>query len=165
MRKLRRHGEKGFALVELLVSTGIMALTAPLLGAGIYATVFIAGSASDDMKAVADVRAPVQWLSQDLHMAATTTLVDGAAASSSATFSWTDKFNGGSVPHSVAYALSDGQLLRTYDGLVTPIGRRVSAVAFSRIGSLITVTVTSASEGRHASTQQQAVKALMRVNG
>ncbi len=162
---MRKAGRQGFTLVELLVSMGILGLVVTLVGAGIFQGVNLSNRVSDGFKAQGDTRGPVFWLDRDIAMAYNTTLVDGAAPVTSATFTWTNYFGGAATAHNLSYALVGTDLQRTYDGVVSKIGRRVSAITFSRSGRVVTATVTSSQEGRFKIGDSKTVKIQMRTDG
>jgi hypothetical protein len=97
-------------------------------------------------------------------MGQSTGLVDGAGPVNTASFSWTDYFQEGAVPHTASYAVTNGDLVRTYDGLSTVIGRNVGTISFSRSGRLIAAHISSTTTGRFSATEQKAIQAYLRSN-
>ena len=90
------------------------------------------------------MRNTMEWLSRDIQMAKTTTLVDEALpVSAPVTLSWTDEFGGTTTSHSATYDLVGTDIRRTYDGATHTVGRNVTSVTFSLQGRLITVDLTS----------------------
>lgn len=162
---MRKVGQQGFTLADLLVSMGVMGLVVTLVGNGIFQGINLSDKVSDGFLAQSDTRTPVFWLARDIAMAYSTTLVDGAAPVTSATFTWTDYFGDASTAHSLSYALVGTELQRTYDGVVGKIGRRVSAVTFSRSGRVVTAVITSSQEGRFQISDSKTVNIQMRTDG
>jgi prepilin-type N-terminal cleavage/methylation domain-containing protein len=170
MQKPRRktadglRDQRGFSLAELLVTVGIMALIGPVLVGSLYQMQSITSRESAYLEIEADFRTSMQWLGRDFRMAKETDLVDGGPAVDCAAVSpspcmsltWTDEFEEASAEHSAAYALIGGELRRTYDGTTHVVGRSVSAVSVALQGTLITVTLTSAS-GEWADVNRQFV--------
>ena len=115
---MRRLGQRGFTLVEVLVGTGIMSLMTTLMGTS--------EKTGTSFEAQADTRNVSEWIGRDLPMAQATDLVDGGAPVGSASFTWVDQFGGVQLSHSVSYSLAGGELVRTYDGISHVIGRQIS---------------------------------------
>lgn len=141
----RLAGERGFTLVELLVGITIMAMVTTVLASGIsqafkQATFQRTGLTSQD-----ESRRLYLVITRDLQIATVTDLVDGAAPVSSVTITSVDPNT--SATHTTAYSLSGTNLLRNVDGVPMTAGRNISAIGFSRSGSLFTVTATATSEG------------------
>jgi prepilin-type N-terminal cleavage/methylation domain-containing protein len=157
--------QKGFTLLELLVSTGIMSILIAIIGVGIFQAIALSQKANYRVQALSQTRNAVHWMARDIPMAQSTDLVDGGAPVSDATFTWTDVFADAQTPHALSYALVGGELRRTYDGTTITIGRSVSSIGFSRIGRLVTATVDVQINDRFQSTDQKMVKALFRGSG
>lgn len=157
--------QRGFTLVEVLVSTSIIGLLVPLIGTGVFQSVNTSERIGGDLQPAGNTRGAVQWLSRDIPMALTTDLTDGAVPVSGATFTWTDLFNNGQTAHSVSYSLSGNDLRRTYDGLTSTVGRNVTSVAFSRAGRLVTITITAQSSDRFQTADVKTIKVFYRSNG
>lgn len=155
--------EEGLGLVETLL--GIV-LTVTLVGA-LVAMVYTAGKGVDTnnskITAFREIENAAGFMGGDVAMAKYTDLVDGAGAVSTVTLEWTDYYNSTSVGHKSVYALSSGKLQRTYDGVVSNPAKNVTAVGFSKSGSLITVTLTvSATEGSTQFSTSKTYKFYMR---
>jgi prepilin-type N-terminal cleavage/methylation domain-containing protein len=141
--------QRGFTLVEVL---GAMVVSGLLL-TGIVLSVFQVslGNARtrDQVITLADASFAVLWMKKDLQMAQTTDLVDGAPPVSSVTLNWTDfttSFDSVEPQaHSSVYTLSGTELVRTYDGVPTVVGRNITSIGFSLSGNAIRVSITSTS--------------------
>ncbi len=139
--------QKGYTLLELLLVTSITGFIVLVVGASI---VQIMGGRVDIVQrsiALADIDNAVHWLTRDLVLAQTTSLVEEAPPTSSMDMSWSDLTgwaqDEGSVEHSARYTLSGTQLLRYYDGEMNIAGRHITNVGFSIEGKVFTVTLTS----------------------
>ena len=45
--------------------------------------------------------------------------------------------------HSASYSLAGGELRRTYDGVVSIVGRHVTSISFTQTGKAVTVIISS----------------------
>jgi hypothetical protein len=151
--------------MEVAMSTGILGLTAILLSVGLSQMITISGKASAGFQAQSDTRNALVWLVRDLQNAQNTDLVDGAPAVGSATLSWTDRAGASPAPHAVSYSLLNRELLRIHNGTSMAVGRKVEAVSFSRSGSMLTVSLTAASQGRFNALDQKTLRVRMRTSG
>ncbi len=159
---MKTRSQRGYTLVEVMVGTGILGLISTLIGSGLFQTITLRGKTSETFQAAGSTRTATGWITQDIPMALTTDLVDGGAPVSSATFTWTDLFQNAQAPHSVSYALVSGNLQRNYDGTTDVIGRGITDVSFTRAGRLVTISVTSNSNGRFKVSDAKTVKAYLR---
>ncbi|MBM3944083.1 MAG: prepilin-type N-terminal cleavage/methylation domain-containing protein [SAR202 cluster bacterium] len=150
----RDRGQQGFTLLEVLVAVSIMALIGSALVGSLNQINRITSRGGAQLATSSDVRTSMRWLADDFQMAATSTLSDGAAPVSCAalspspclTLTWRDEYQAASVSHTSTYAMVDTELRRTYDGTTHAVARNVSDASFSRVGSLVTVMVTSTDE-------------------
>jgi len=143
--------EKGFTLIELLVAlaVGSVILTGAVLS--IYSIMVTNVRGNGQVVALTDINRAVLAIKNDLLMAQTTDLVDGVPKSS-ANLTWYDYTSSfGSAfgtDHSASYSLADGELRRTYDGVVVSIvGRHVTSISFTQslteTGKAVTVIISS----------------------
>ena len=134
--------QRGFTLVELLVSLGILAVVTPLLATGMFQILTSTERGRAGFEAQADTRNASAWMSQDIVMAQQADIPGSntGCTNTLATFAWEDFFGDpGDVPkHTVSYCLEknpsgENQLLRYYDCGVNPIviGRNMDSVNFS----------------------------------
>ena len=82
--------ERGFTLVELLVSAGILAAMIPVLGTSIHQIIFDTDRNNTAMTALAQVEGGARVLGKDIRAAQDTHLVSGAAPVTSMTLYWMD---------------------------------------------------------------------------
>ena len=130
--------EAGFSLLEFVISLGFMASLSGLIAG----SSFLALKTNHETGARADVAVATatstRWLVRDIHRADTTTIVDSAAAVSTATFAWVD---GG--PVACAYYVSGADLVRDCGGAaVSNAARFIGGLEFTRAGDLVTVVYT-----------------------
>jgi type II secretory pathway component PulJ len=145
-------GQRGFTLAETLMGIGITAAIGAALVGSLYQMSNVTSRGADHLAIEADLRTSMQWLAKDLRVAQTTDLVDQAAPVSCAavapspciTLDWTDQYNEAAASHTASYALVGTEVRRTYDSVTHTIARNVAALEVSLNGSLVTVTLTSA---------------------
>ena len=152
--------EKGFTLAELLLTVGIGAMLMSTLGTAIFQAVSTQNKIIGDGLAINELRKGFIWFSKDIKMVQTTTLADGGTANVISA-SWTDQFEGIGTTHTVTYALVGGNLVRTYDGVSSTVGRRVTSAVFSRSGESIVAQI--AVQVSSSVTRNLSVKAVMRA--
>lgn len=156
-------GRPGFTLLELVVSTGVLALVLPVVGGGLFQLTRLAQKTNAGHQAQAATRNAVSWLVRDVPMAQGSDLVEGIP-SAQATFTWADHYEGAEEPHTLTYALSGGDLVRTYDGTATVVARGVQEVSFLLVGPYVTVDILTAAAPGLAVTDRQTLKLARRAN-
>ena len=159
MKKLWRS-QRGFTLVEVLVGVGILGIIMGTIGAALFQALGTQAEVRDDGHAIDELRRGLAWIAQDVKMANSTNLEDGASAVPTVTLTWTDNFNDAGASHTSSYALVEDRLVRTYDGSGHVVGRRVVSVSFSRSGS--TVTAQFEVDAGEGTTRTLSVRTVMR---
>jgi prepilin-type N-terminal cleavage/methylation domain-containing protein len=139
--------QKGFTLMEMLLVTSI---TGAIVIVVMSSYVQIWKGRQEIAKtsiALMDIDRAAHLLTQDLVVAQTTNLTDGAAPVSSVNMTWNDLTHWagdqGTVAHYATYTLSGTNLIRNYDGDSYTIARYMTKFNISINGTLFTVTVTS----------------------
>jgi len=142
------NGQRGFTLAEALVALGIMSAMGSVLVGTLYQMSNFTSRGDARVSVNADLRTAFHWLAKDMKMANTTSLVaEFPTVYDSLSLNWTDKYQDVSTAHSAAYSLVGTELRRTEDGVNThTVARNVTSVAFSLVGKLVTVTLTSADD-------------------
>ncbi len=103
--------QKGFTIVELLISIGILGIVAPLLAVALVQILTFTERSRAGFEAQADTRNASGWISQDIVMATgSVNLVkvdcaDSADPEDWATFDWTDYFADRKDYYTVSYCL------------------------------------------------------------
>ena len=159
------NSEKGFTLVEMLVTTAIIGVV--IVGVVISYQQIVSATMRNNRQAtaVSDVSTAALEIHKDLFMALTTDVpddnipveVDGGQTVS---FEWIDYVTtdwdedgplptppAEGTPHTVTYSRAGTVLTRSYDEVDMIVGRQVSYLAFTRNGADITVEITSTVAG------------------
>lgn len=144
--------------MEMLVVVGILGVLASLGGRSTYQALSLRRTWQDQSLAVRELRSAESWFAGDALNASGTTLTGGATPASSVTLTWTD---GLGVNHSAGYALSNGDLLRTFDGVPFAVAHRVQSTAFSLSGKTLTFQVGVRAE--YGSTQSSTLQTYLRM--
>jgi len=144
------HGEDkemkqaGFTLIELLVTLAIGSVI--LVGASVSLQQIVWGTGRNNSQVVAltNVNQAALAIKKDLMMTQSTNLT-GEVPQSSVTLSWTDYtiFSENSSSHNCQYTLSGTVLQRTYDGVMSIVGRHITDLGFTQNGRVINVTITA----------------------
>lgn len=157
--------EKGFTLPELLVTVAITGLIVGFLGTMVFQMLTVTEYGGDKMTATHELQNAANWVSYDGQMAKT------ASGGSELVLLLPDSSQ-------VTYELVGTQLLRNAGGAQMTLARNISTVQFSVeertehviAGSLyedrhlrtITMTLTSAPEGRPNITEERQYKICLR---
>ena len=142
--------QKGFTLFELLVALAISSVILLGLVLSIHHIVVGTDRNTSQTVALADVNQAALAIKRDLQMAQYSDLT--SFPQSSALFTWTDytSFPTGNKTHSSSYMLSGNNLLRTYDGTQSIVGRNITSVSFSKDTQnerIVNVIITSTGPG------------------
>ena len=141
--------QAGFTLIELLVTLAIGSVI--LVGASMSLQQIVWGTGRNNSQVVAltNVNQAALAIKKDLMMTQSTNLPDpdeDPNPQSSVTLSWTD-YTGfsseNSTSHNCQYTLSGTVLQRTYDGVVSIVGRHITDLGFTQNGRVINVTITA----------------------
>ena len=161
-RRLKKlwHSQGGFTLVEMLVGVGLLTIIMSTIGTSLFQALHTEKEVVDDGLGINELRKGLSWFAEDVKMANSTDLVDGAPAVSSVALSWTDQFNDAGVSHTSNYVLVGDRLVRTYDGNAHTVAHRVVSVAFSFSGRTVTAQVEVNAEP--GTTRTLSVQTIMR---
>lgn len=144
--------QKGFTIIELLVVLAVGSAVMLAVVSSIFQIMQGRTHIVGKGVSLADIDSTAHWLNRDLSQAQLFTgLVEDAPPVSSISMTWNDLTgwaeDEGIVAHSASYTFSQPELVRTYDGTVTTIGRYLTDVGFSIDGKLITVSLTASQNG------------------
>jgi len=141
-------GQKGFTLLEILVTVAVGSVILVGALATIHQVVLGTSRTNSQVVALTDAHYAALQLKKDLEMTQTTDLTDGVPQTS-ATLNWTDYTSfeeEENKNHSSSYALVSGELRRTYDGTMSIVGRDITSLSLTKSGRVINVAIT-ATEG------------------
>ena len=137
-----QKGQKGTTLLELLVGVAIVAMIGTGLVALIDHEVRSTAAARACVTAADEIENAARWISKDGMMAESSNLVDSVQPVHNLDISWIERYDFANVPHNCAYFLSDNELCRDYDGVVTTVARHISGIKFSQTDNLLTVKIS-----------------------
>jgi len=148
------RGQSGFTLVELLVALAITSLLLPAVITSIFQITRGTTQINNDLAVQQDIELASSWFTRDLALALTTDVAHNVAPVTSMRVDWIDQTGWaveGSESHYVEYTLIAPNLYRNYDGNISIVARHVSSILFSRVGTYITISMTSTSEDQSVS--------------
>ena len=141
--------QKGFTLIEVLVVLAVGSVILVGVVLAIHQVVWGTGRTNSQVVALTNVNYAALFIRKDIQMSQNTDLTDGV--SSSVRLSWIDYTSFGSEDetssHSSSYALSGTNLLRTYDGKESIVGRNITYLGFTQDDRVINVVITATGTG------------------
>ena len=143
-------GQRGFTLVELLVSTTIMTLVATVMASGVYQAFRAVPFQRSGLNSLDEMRRILLPINRDLQIATAASPMPVSLKDGPLTIASINPLT--NLGRTTSYSLSGTNLLRKVDsGAARTIGRNVTAATFALSGSVFTVTLTSMTEGNKAS--------------
>jgi len=141
--------QAGFTLTELLIAVAITGLIVGFLGTAVYQTVSITRYGSDRLIAAHDLQNTAHWVSLDAQMA------NEATGGSELVLTLPEE-------STITYSVVGSELLRRSGSSHITVARHVISANFSVENRLLTVTLSSAPEGRSDVCQEGTYRVYLR---
>jgi prepilin-type N-terminal cleavage/methylation domain-containing protein len=152
MLKLRLKKQGGYSLAEFMVGLAVIGILAGLLGVAVPQMTSIPEKGGAQVEALHNLQNVIHWIGVDAGSA------QSAAGGGSLTLTMPDD----SV---ISYTLTSGVLYRNIAGDAQPVGRSISALAFTVSDRLITLEITAAPESRWGISESRTYQVAMRPSG
>jgi len=142
--------QRGFTLVELIVSTAITGLIISGLGTAIYQIITVTEYGNDRLTAMHELQNVAHWFSLDGQRAS------AASGGSELVLTLSDDL-------SVTYTVVGTELYRTADSSNMTLARNITSANFSVENRFITMTITSSPQGRWGVSENGTYKVYRRL--
>ena len=152
----RCHSQRGFSLVELMVSIGLLSLVMTLAGAGLFQVMGSQRWWLADSVATKDLRHSLSKFGDDAAKAEIVDLADAGGPVSSLAITWSDANGGLNVS---TFAQAGDTFTRELGGTTSVLARNVTAVAFNRTGKTLKLDLTVAAAPGETKTESLQVYA------
>jgi len=156
------RAQKGFTLLEMLVALAIGGVLLTGLVISIFQTFAITQQDTTAISGFDNVKNAAFEITRDVKKSSATDILDGGPAADSLALSWTIWYDqdGNLIPDgqpsTCEYSLSGTDLQRVLNGgAPRTVGRYITAVQFSRLNNMITVSITASPESRTETAVQQ----------
>ncbi|MFC1951224.1 prepilin-type N-terminal cleavage/methylation domain-containing protein [Chloroflexota bacterium] len=137
---IRRAGQNGMTLVEVVIASAIAAAITAALAMVIYSLMTATERGNSINTTAHDVQRAVYWISHDARMAGSTDISDGDPAASEVLLSWVD---GGGNAHSSHYYLEGIELRRNYDANIMTVAKSITSIEFTVSGDNLNYVIES----------------------
>ena len=161
--------QKGFTLIEIVVVLAVGGIVMAGIMLGIFQVSWGSVRTNDQVIALTDLTYAARWVKGDIQMAQSTDLTPGVPESS-VTLSWIDQSGPfpGNEPeeqknHSSSYRLSGTELLCTYDGVESVVGKHITAIGFTQNDRVVDVVITATGPGIGQQSETISFSVLMRT--
>ncbi len=141
--------ERGFTLVELLITTAITGIIVSFLGTAIFQIFTITEYGNDKLTAMHELQNAAHWFHLDGQKAFTANVTDGLLLTISDN-------------SSITYTVNGTALRRTTGESQMTLAQNISSANFSIENRIITMTITSSPEGRDNVSEQGIYKVYLR---
>ena len=132
--------QRGVTLLEVIVSLGIMGALSGVIVISSFAMLKAQASTNGQAEVAIEVSKSTRWLARDIHRAASSDLVVGAGAVTTADFTWDD----GGVITTCTYSMDAGSstMVRTCPSGPKAVANGITGLQFTRSGELVTASYT-----------------------
>ena len=141
--------ERGYTLVELLVSLAITSIIFTVIGGAIFQLSTVSGAGNDRLSANHELQNAAYWFNLDGQAAQSATGGDSLVL--------TDPGVG-----AITYSLEDGSLVRTAADSSITLAQDISSAGFTVQGRLVSMRVTASPAGRANVNVEQTYKVYLR---
>ena len=143
------NGQKGLTMVELVVTMAVTGIIVAFLGTAIYQIITVSEYGNDRLTAMHELQNSAHWFNLDGQKAVSANASNGLVLT---------------IPEtsSITYALVGTELLRTSGGSQMTLARNIASADFSIADRVITMSLTSAPEGRFGVTQNGTYRVFLR---
>lgn len=142
-------GQKGITLVELLIATAITGIIVAFLSTAIYQMITVTEYGNDRLTAMHELQNASHWFNLDGQSA--------VSADANSNLQLTSSDNS-----SITYSLVGTELRRTADGSQMTLAQNIASATFSIENRVITMSLTSAPEGRDGVSENGTYKVYLR---
>jgi len=160
--------QKGFTLIEVLVTLAVSSLVITSAAGIFYQTIVGTNRTNSQVIALTDVHQATLQIKKDLQMTQNTDLTDGYPPQGTVGLVWTDYTSFGEETernHSSSYTLSDNDLQRTYDGTTSIVGRNITYLGFTQSDRVVNVVVTATESGATPRSETLEFSVYLRTEG
>lgn len=127
-------------MLEVVISVGIMGALSGVIAISSFAMLQAQASTNGQAEVAIEVSKSTRWLARDIHRAASSDVVDGAAAVMTADFTWND----GGVITTCTYSMNavNNTMVRTCPSGPKAVANGITGLQFTRAGDLVTASYT-----------------------
>jgi hypothetical protein len=148
----RYAGESGLTLVELMMATAVTGLIVSFLGTSIYQMLTVTEYGNDRLTALHELQNAAYWFNLDGQRAVSASADGGLLLTISETTS-------------ITYSLAGNELHRGTGGGQMTLAQNITSADFSVDGRVITMSLTSAPEGRDNVSESGSYRVSLRPSG
>jgi len=142
----------GFTLIEVVVSLAIVVIIATGTSTAIYYSLRLNNKVLNLLPATNSIQIAGRWVSHDVQIANRTSLISGALpvnpAVTPVSLYRTDYYLDPPVSSTITYTVSNGDLRRSYDGVMTTVARGISSATFALSSGTITFVISYPEQNR-----------------
>lgn len=141
--------QKGMTMVELVVAIAVTGIIVAFLGTAVHQITTVTGYGNDELTALHELQNAAYWFSRDGQRAISASVDGGLLLTISES-------------SEITYALSGTELRRTADGSQMVVAKNITSADFSINGRTLTMSLTSAPEGRDGVSENATYMVSMR---
>ena len=141
--------QKGFSLAELIITIAVTGIIVSFLGTAIYQMLTVTEYGNDRLTAMHELQNAAHWFNLDGQRAVSASTDGGLLLTISETTS-------------ITYSLSGTELRRTSGGSQMTLAKNITSADFSIDNRIITMSLTSAPEGRNGVSENGTYRVFLR---